>query len=162
MYNDPSFECLFFRVCCPRFDDEPGLASSDPTVKKVCQLAGVSPLPKSYIDKLIKLEEKVEDEESSNYEEEQRFKWDKFFSKLGIEIDPIRDILKSSYAQVISTSSIDLNKIGGDHAIEYIPISQIPQEVKTKILDGKKKFKEALSFGFGDSYRKDQLEELKT
>ena len=162
LYNDSSFECLFFRVCCPRFDDEPGLASSEPLVKKVCQLAGVSPLPKSYIDKLIKLEEKVEDEESSNYEEEQRFKWDKFFSKLGIKIDPIRDILKSSYAQVISTSSIDLNKIGGDHAIEYIPVSQIPQEVKTKILDGKKKFKEALSFGFGDSYRKDQLEELKT
>jgi len=47
LYNDPSFECIFFRVCCPRFDDEPGLASSEPLVKKVCQLAGVRPLPKS-------------------------------------------------------------------------------------------------------------------
>lgn len=47
LYNDPSFECICFRVCCPRFDDEPGLASSEPLVKKVCQLAGVKPLPKS-------------------------------------------------------------------------------------------------------------------
>lgn len=160
LYNDPSFECICFRVCCPRFDDEPGNASSEPLVKKVCQLAGVKPLPKSYIDKLIKLEREVEDEDSSNYEEEQRFKWDKFFGKLGIEINPIRDILKSSYAKVISTSSIDLNKIG-DVVRGYIPVSQISQEVKTKIIRGKKKFKEALEIKLGGSYRKDQLEKLK-
>ena len=159
LYNDPSFECIFFRVCCPRFDDEPGNASSDPLVKKVCQLAGVNPLPKSQIDKLIELEQELEDEDSSNYEEEQRFKWDKFFSKLGIDINPIRDILKRAYAEVISTSSIDLNRIG-DYVIEYIPISHLSQEVKTKILDGKKKFKEALRINFA-GYRKDQLEELK-
>jgi len=44
--------------------------------------------------------------------------------------------------------------------IEYIPISHLSQEVKTKILDGKKKFKEALRINFA-GYRKDQLEELK-
>lgn len=127
-----------FKACCPRFDDEPGNASSEPLVKKVCQLAGVSPLPKSYIDRLIKLEEKFEDEGNSNYEEEQRFKWDKLFAKLGIKIDPIRDILKSSHARVYNTSSIDVDDIG------YINHAPATGEVRAKLLAGKQKFKTAL------------------
>lgn len=154
LYNDPSFECLFFRVCCPRFDDEPGNASSDPTVKKVCQLAGVKPLSQSQIDKLIELEREVEDEDSSNYEEEQRFKWDKLFAKLGIKIDSIRDILKSSYAKAISTSSIDVDRIG------HINFTPVTGEVRAKLLAGKQKFKTALVIELF-SYDKSQLEQLK-
>lgn len=154
LYNDPSFECICFRVCCPRFDDEPGLASSEPLVKKVCQLAGVKPLPKSQIDKLIELEREVEDEDSSNYEEEQRFKWDKLFAKLGIKIDPIRDILKSSHAKVVNTSTIDVDDIG------YINHAPVAGEVRTKLLAGKQKFKTALVIQlFG--YDKSKLEQLK-
>ena len=154
LYNDPSFECIFFRVCCPRFDDEPGDASSEPLVKKVCQLAGVRPLPKSQIDKLIKLEREVEDEDRGNYEEEQRFKWDKLFAKLGIKIDPIRDILKSSYARVVDTSFIDVDKIG------YIKFTPATGEVRAKLLAGKQKFKTALVIQlFG--YDKSKLEQLK-
>lgn len=110
--NDPSFECIFFRVCCPRFDDEPGDASSEPLVKKVCQLAGVKPLPKSQIDKLVELEREVEDEDDDNYEEDQRFKWDKFFQKIGAQADGA-DLIRNN--QIGSVSGRVISKDDYDY-----------------------------------------------
>lgn len=87
---------------------------------------------------MIELEREVEDEDSSNYEEEQRFKWDKLFAKLGIKVDLIRDILKSSHAKVVNTSTIDVDDVG------YIDHAPAAGEVRAKLLAGKQKFKTAL------------------
>ena len=89
---------------------------------------------------MIELEKEVDDEDRSNYEEEQHFKWDKLFIKLGIKIDPIRDILKNSHAKVVNTSTIDIDNIG----YIYHARSSATGEVRAKLLAGKQKFKTAL------------------